>query len=108
LAVIESLRSTYKNKNLVVIFQPHRYSRTRDLFDAFSHNLKIHFSIRLTNVDCLNINPIGKAISDQRTVNTAKLDPTYIIGGILNSSGINAKLGESDYLIDSLIFASVW
>ncbi len=29
----------------------------------------------------------------------AKLDPTYIIGGILNSSGINAKLGESDYLI---------
>ena len=30
---------------------------------------------------------------------TAQLDPTYIIGGILNSSGINAKLGESDYLI---------
>jgi len=30
---------------------------------------------------------------------TAKLDPTYIIGGILNSTGINAKLGESDYLI---------
>ena len=32
-------------------------------------------------------------------LNVAKLDPTYIIGGILNSSGINAKLGESDYLI---------
>ena len=32
-------------------------------------------------------------------LNIAKLDPTYIIGGILNSSGINAKLGESDYLI---------
>jgi UDP-N-acetylmuramate--alanine ligase len=32
-------------------------------------------------------------------LNTAKLDPTYIIGGILNSNGINAKLGESDYLI---------
>ena len=32
-------------------------------------------------------------------LNTAKLDPTYIIGGILNSSGINAKLGESDYLV---------
>ncbi len=31
--------------------------------------------------------------------NMAELDPTYIIGGILNSSGINAKLGESDYLI---------
>ncbi len=32
-------------------------------------------------------------------LNMAELDPTYIIGGILNSSGINAKLGESDYLI---------
>lgn len=32
-------------------------------------------------------------------LNRAQLDPTYIIGGILNSSGINAKLGESDYLI---------
>lgn len=32
-------------------------------------------------------------------LNQAKLDPTYIIGGILNSNGVNAKLGESDYLI---------
>lgn len=32
-------------------------------------------------------------------LNTADLDPTYIIGGILNSNGINAKLGESDYLV---------
>ena len=29
----------------------------------------------------------------------AKLDPTYIIGGILNSSGVNAKLGQGDYLV---------
>lgn len=29
----------------------------------------------------------------------AKLDPTYVIGGLLNSSGTNAKLGESRYLL---------
>ncbi|MBF7072045.1 UDP-N-acetylmuramate--L-alanine ligase [Glaciecola sp. MH2013] len=29
----------------------------------------------------------------------AKLDPTYVIGGLLNSAGTNAKLGESKYLI---------
>lgn len=29
----------------------------------------------------------------------ANLDPTYIIGGVLNSSGVNAKLGSGDYLI---------
>lgn len=29
----------------------------------------------------------------------AKLDPTYVIGGLLNSAGTNAKLGDSKYLI---------
>lgn len=29
----------------------------------------------------------------------AQLDPTYVIGGLLNSAGTNAKLGESKYLI---------
>ncbi|MEZ5491386.1 MAG: UDP-N-acetylmuramate--L-alanine ligase [Gammaproteobacteria bacterium] len=28
-----------------------------------------------------------------------KLDPTYVIGGLLNSSGTNARLGESRYLV---------
>ncbi|ORU92981.1 MAG: UDP-N-acetylmuramate--L-alanine ligase [Cycloclasticus sp. symbiont of Poecilosclerida sp. N] len=28
-----------------------------------------------------------------------QLDPTFVIGGLLNSAGTNAKLGESDYLI---------
>ncbi|MEQ3512011.1 UDP-N-acetylmuramate--L-alanine ligase [Pseudoalteromonas sp. BZB3] len=29
----------------------------------------------------------------------AELDPTFVIGGLLNSAGTNAKLGTSDYLI---------
>ena len=29
----------------------------------------------------------------------AKLDPTYVIGGRLNSSGSNARLGASRYLV---------
>ncbi|MDC9714953.1 MAG: UDP-N-acetylmuramate--L-alanine ligase [Gammaproteobacteria bacterium] len=39
MAVFESLRNTYQDRRLVVIFQPHRYTRTRDLFDDFSHAL---------------------------------------------------------------------
>jgi UDP-N-acetylmuramate--alanine ligase len=38
-AVFESLNSTYQDRRLVVIFQPHRYSRTRDLFDDFARAL---------------------------------------------------------------------
>lgn len=34
-AVIDTLRSVWPEKRLVMAFQPHRYTRTRDLFDAF-------------------------------------------------------------------------
>ncbi len=34
-AVIDGLRLSHPHKRLITIFQPHRYSRTRDLFDAF-------------------------------------------------------------------------
>lgn len=34
-AVFESLKMSFPNKRLVVIFQPHRYSRTKDLFNEF-------------------------------------------------------------------------
>ena len=29
----------------------------------------------------------------------AKLDPTFVIGGLLNSAGVNARLGESRYIV---------
>ena len=34
-AVIKSVRQGYPGKRLVMIYQPHRYSRTRDLYDDF-------------------------------------------------------------------------
>lgn len=34
-ATLESLRQTWPNRRAVVIFQPHRYTRTRDLFEDF-------------------------------------------------------------------------
>lgn len=34
-ATIEAARGAYPNQRLVVVFQPHRYSRTRDLFEDF-------------------------------------------------------------------------
>ena len=34
-ATISTAREAYPNKRLVLVFQPHRYTRTRDLFDEF-------------------------------------------------------------------------
>ncbi|MBL4763400.1 MAG: UDP-N-acetylmuramate--L-alanine ligase, partial [Gammaproteobacteria bacterium] len=38
-AAFQAVRSSWPDKRLVVAFQPHRYSRTRDLFDDFSRVL---------------------------------------------------------------------
>ncbi|MCO5232589.1 MAG: UDP-N-acetylmuramate--L-alanine ligase [Chitinophagales bacterium] len=38
-AVIQTVRNLYPHLHLTVIFQPHLYSRTRDLADEFGHSL---------------------------------------------------------------------
>jgi UDP-N-acetylmuramate--alanine ligase len=38
-ATLEALRQAWPDRRSVVIFQPHRYSRTRDLFEDFVHIL---------------------------------------------------------------------
>ena len=38
-ATLQAVRSGWPDKRLVVIFQPHRYTRTRDLFEDFTQVL---------------------------------------------------------------------
>lgn len=38
-ATTEAARQAYPNRRLVMVFQPHRYTRTRDLFEDFVHVL---------------------------------------------------------------------
>ena len=45
-AVLETARKSYSDVRLVAVFQPHRYSRTRDLLDDFSRVLS-------EGIDCL-------------------------------------------------------
>ena len=40
-ATIEAIRSSHKNKNINMIFQPHRYSRSYRLFDDFIDSLSL-------------------------------------------------------------------
>ncbi len=37
-ATLTAIRESYKDKRLVVVFQPHRYSRTKGLFDEFTRS----------------------------------------------------------------------
>jgi len=38
-ALISGVRSIFKNEKLVLVFQPHLFSRTKDLADEFAHSL---------------------------------------------------------------------
>src|SRR6185503_10148704 len=49
-ATFEALRSAYPQRRLVVAFQPHRYTRTRDLFDDFCEVLSGADALVLTEI----------------------------------------------------------
>ena len=60
-AVFEAARGGWADKRLVVAFQPHRYSRTRDLFDEFAAVLSTVDALVLTEVYPAGEAPIAGA-----------------------------------------------
>lgn len=79
-AVISACRNGWDNR-LVVVFQPHRYSRTRDLFDEFSEALNHADVLVLTDVYAAGESPIsGFGAGDlSRNIRArGKMDPIYV------------------------------
>jgi len=60
-ATFEAMRSANPGRRLVVSFQPHRYSRTRDLFDDFCAVLSSVDELLLTEVYAAGEAPIANA-----------------------------------------------
>jgi UDP-N-acetylmuramate--alanine ligase len=59
-ATFEALRSAWPKRRLVVAFQPHRYTRTRDLFDDFCGVLSGADALLLTEVYAAGEAPIAR------------------------------------------------
>jgi len=57
-ATMAAARAGWPEMRLVVVFQPHRYSRTRDLFDEFSQVLGTADAVILTDVYSAGEDPI--------------------------------------------------
>ncbi len=62
-ATFEAMRGAYPGRRLVVAFQPHRYSRTRDLFDDFCAVLSDADALLLTEVYAAGETPLSEADS---------------------------------------------
>ncbi|WP_439256596.1 UDP-N-acetylmuramate--L-alanine ligase [Lonepinella sp. BR2271] len=78
---IQAARSGWENKRVVMIFQPHRYSRTRDLFDDFVQVLSQVDVLVLLDVYAAGEQPIAGA--DSRSLarsirNLGKVDPIFV------------------------------
>lgn len=78
---IKAARAGWSERRLVMIFQPHRYSRTRDLYDDFAHILD-----QVDLLLMLDVYPAGEAFiagADSRSLcrtirNRGKLDPILV------------------------------
>lgn len=80
-ATIQAAREAYPKQRLVVLFQPHRYSRTRDLFDDFVRVLNETDALMLCEVYAANEEPIVGADSAAlcRALRArGKLDPILV------------------------------
>jgi UDP-N-acetylmuramate--alanine ligase len=80
-AVIEAARGGWPRRRLVLAFQPHRYTRTRDLLDDFAEVLSLADAVVLTEVYAAGETPIsgadGRALA--RAVRTrGRIDPVFV------------------------------
>ena len=101
-AVFEAARGGWPDKRLVVAFQPHRYSRTRDLFDDFAAVLSSVDVLVLTEVYAAGEAPIAGA--DARSLARAirargRIDPVVVAGAGDLASVLSDVLVDGDLLL---------
>lgn len=78
---IEAIRKGFPERRLVMVFQPHRYSRTRDLYDNFARVLASVDVLLLMDVYAAGEKPIAGADSKALCGSIRQrgaLDPIYI------------------------------
>ncbi|GIX21691.1 MAG: UDP-N-acetylmuramate--L-alanine ligase [Gammaproteobacteria bacterium] len=80
-ATLAAARETWPDRRLVVLFQPHRYSRTRDLLDDFAAELCAADVLLLSEVYPAGERPLpgadGRALS-QAVRARGKVDPVFV------------------------------
>jgi UDP-N-acetylmuramate--alanine ligase len=80
-ATLDALRQAYDGRRIVLVFQPHRYTRTRDLMDDFARVLAQADTLFVTEVYAAGEAPIegadGRAIC--RAVRSrGKVEPVFV------------------------------
>ncbi|MFT7286364.1 MAG: UDP-N-acetylmuramate--alanine ligase [Halieaceae bacterium] len=107
-ATLESVRQAWPERRLLMVYQPHRYSRTRDLYDDFVEVLGECDLLLLLEVYGAGEEPIAGA--DSRSLarsirQRGQLDPLYardasdvpaLLAGILSEGDVLVTQGAGD------------
>lgn len=101
-ATIKAIRKGWPQKRLVVLFQPHRYSRTRDLFEDFVHALS-----QVDQLILLEVYSAGEDIitgADSRALsrsirNRGKVDPIFVEDHDEINNVLSETIKEGDILL---------
>ena len=107
-AVLEAVHGAWPERRLVLAFQPHRFTRTRDLFEDFTQVLAAVDVLLLLEVYAAGEKPISAA--DGRSLSRAirargQVDPVFVehsadlpalLPGLLNDGDVLLLMGAGD------------
>lgn len=107
-ATLQAAREAWPDRRLVAVFQPHRYTRTRDLFEDFAEVLSHTDVLLLLDVYSAGEPPIAGA--DSRALarsirNRGRVDPVFVarvgdlpeaLAGVLRDGDLLMTLGAGD------------
>ena len=101
-ATITAMRNGWPEKRLVMVFQPHRYSRTRDLFEDFVEVLSSVDCLFLLDVYAAGETPIVSA--DSKSLARAirqrgQIEPVYVSDVDMLPVLLAAQLQDGDMII---------
>ncbi|MDR1529684.1 MAG: UDP-N-acetylmuramate--L-alanine ligase [Burkholderiales bacterium] len=99
---IEAIRAAFPERRLVLVFQPHRYTRTRDLFEDFVVSLSQADLLILTDVYAAGETPIvaadGRALT--RAVRVAGVaDPVFVENVVDIPAQLKSLLRDGDVVL---------
>ena len=107
-ATVGAAREAWPDRRLVVAFQPHRYTRTRDLFDDFARVLSLADALLLTDVYPAGEEPIPGADAHslcQAIRARGMVEPVYVprvaelrdtLRGVVRTDDVLMLLGAGD------------
>ncbi len=99
---IQAARAGWPDKRLVMVFQPHRYSRTRDLYDDFANVLEKVDVLLMLDVYAAGESPIagadGRALC--RTIrNRGQIEPIFVPNAESLPKALAPILKDGDFLL---------